>query len=220
MSRKQQPQRSGARRAKSAKRLPRFNPDPSLRAGLKILKAAGAPFALAGRLAVWMHVPPAGQQFTKDVDFAVPYGYLDKVARQARKNGYRVTELNIGGLGIKGPKVLVDFIDRHPELEKLFADAVAAARRQPKSNWINFEGQRIPVVPRDYLIAMKLIVPDQLDERDVAEMLLRVPGDGYASVRGLVVTYLGRLWADRLDAIARNVGHPGPGMVTRYKRES
>jgi hypothetical protein len=218
MSEKKRSHSRSSPRAKSARSLPRFDPDPSMRAGLKILNGAGVPYALAGRLAVWMHVPPAGHQFTKDVDFAVPHGYLGSVAQQARRQGYRVTELNIGGFGIKGPRVLVDFIDRHPDLTQLFADAVGAARRQPKSCWLKFGGRRIPVVPREYLIAMKLIVPDPLDERDIAEMVLGLPHDAYSPVRRLVVKYLGHLWADRLDAIARSVGHPGPGMVTRYKR--
>ena len=68
--------------------LPRFDPNPSAEVGAEILRAAGAPFAIAGRAAVGVYVPPEGQQFKKDVDFAVPYGYaeaIEKAAREARR---------------------------------------------------------------------------------------------------------------------------------------
>ena len=170
--------------------LPRFDPNPSMQAALDILDAAGVPFALAGRLAVWKYVPPEGQQFTKDVDFAVPHGHVDAVAREAARRGFRVTDLNIGGAGIKAPRVMVDFIDRHPELSALFAEAVRAAHRQPKSRWLAFRGRRVPVVPMNYLIAMKLVPFDPKDERDVTEMLMRLPDRGYAPLRRLVKKHL------------------------------
>jgi len=204
--------------SRSADDLPRFDPNPSMKAALGILDAAGVPFALAGRLAVWQYVPTEGQQFTKDVDFAVPHGHIDALVREARGRGFRVTDLNIGGAGIKAPRVMVDFIDRHPELSALFAEAVRAAHKQPKKRWLEFRGRRLPVVPMNYLITMKLVTFDPKDERDLTEMLMRLPNRGYAALRRLVKKHLGYIGAERLDVFARRVGHPGPGRLTRYKR--
>jgi hypothetical protein len=198
--------------------FPRFDPNPSMKAALSILDAAGVPFALAGRLAVWDYVPPEGQQFTKDVDFAVPHGHVDAIVREARRRGFRVADLNIGGAGIKAPHIMVDFIDRHPELSALFAEAVRAAHRQPKGRWLAFQGRRVPIVPMNYLIAMKLVTFEPKDERDVTEMLMRLPDRGYAPLRRLVKKHLGYVGAERLDVFARRVGHPGPGRLKRHKR--
>lgn len=204
-------------RPRSLEGLPRFDPNPSMAAALELLEAAGVPFALAGRLAVWQYVPPEGQQFTKDVDFAVPHGHVDALVREARGRGFRVTELSIGGAGIKAPGVMVDFIDRHPELSALFAEAVRAARERPRRRWLAFLGRRVPVVPMNYLIAMKLVTFDPKDDRDVVEMLMRLGDRGYTPLRRLVRKHLGLVGAERLDAFARRVGHPGPGRLRRSR---
>ena len=93
---------------------PRFDPKVSAEAGVRILRAAGVPFALAGRVAVWTYVPAEGQAFTKDVDFAVPYGYADAIEEAARERGFESSRLSIGGVGVKKGDISVDFIDRQP----------------------------------------------------------------------------------------------------------
>lgn len=194
--------------------LPRFDPAESLRIGFDLAEAADVPFALAGRLAVWFYVPPAGQQFTKDVDFAVPYGHSDRVAAVAKQKGYRVAELSIGGYGIRAGRVSIDFIDRHPHLEPLFRDAVAAAQEQPER--VKVGEAQIPVVPRDYMIAMKLVTREPTDERDVEEMLMGVSKGQYPALQELVLRHLGVAGVEHLDFLARKIGHPGPGMKRRY----
>jgi hypothetical protein len=205
MSRKRRPRPPGE--------FPRFDSAASFKAGLEILRDARVPFALAGRLAVWTYVPLQGQQFTKDVDFAVPHGHIDRALRAARKRGWRPTELDIGGFGIHGRGVAVDFIDRHPHLSGLFADAVRAARRSGKR--LKLPLGPVPVVPRDYLIAMKLVTCQPADERDAEELVRKVPARGYPRLRKLVMKELGFLGAQRLDALAGRAGHPGPGARRR-----
>jgi hypothetical protein len=181
---------------------------------VELLHAAKTPFALAGRLAVWHYVPAEGQQFTRDVDFAVPYGHVEPLARLAAKRGYALAQLYIGGIGIKAPGIAIDFVDRRRGYTDLFADAVKAAQAAPK---LRLGALEIPVVPRDYLIAMKLIVFESDDERDLEELLMVVSLEEYAGLRQLVTQYLGDALAERLDAIARRVGHPGPGMKSRRR---
>ena len=95
------------------------DPMASLEAGVGLAAEARAPFALIGRLAVWFYVPPEGQQLTKDADLAIPHGYADQVAAVARGKGYKVHALRIGGYGVSGQGIVVDFVDRHPELAQL-----------------------------------------------------------------------------------------------------
>jgi hypothetical protein len=184
-----------------------------MKLGVALLEEAGVPFALAGRLAVWMYVPPEGQQFTKDVDFAVPYGQTDRVLRLAKKKHLRTTELDIGGFGIKGQGVAVDFIDRHPRLSGLFASAVRAARREGKR--LEGEGLSVPVVPLRHLIAMKLALFRRGDERDIQELLCAMPARDYPRLRKLVAELADPLLVDRLDDLASRFGHPGPKMLKR-----
>jgi hypothetical protein len=199
--------------------FPRFDSALSFRTGLALLKATGTPHALAGRVAVWQYVPPQGQLFTKDVDFAVPYGHAEAVARTARERGYRVTALEIGGFGVQAPGVALDFIDRRRGLGALFAEAVARARRSRKR--LRVGRASVPVVPRDHLVAMKLATAEPKDERDVEELLRGVTPGQYAPLRALVVRHLGFYAGERLDRIALTQGHRGPASRSRrYARRS
>jgi hypothetical protein len=195
----------------------RFDAEKSLRAGLEILREAHVPFALAGRLAVWCYVPEEAHGFTKDADFAVPYGRTRELAVIASARGYRVKDLDIGGCGVKSPGIAVDFIHRHPALSRLFADAVKAARRQRKR--LKIADFAVPVVPRDYLICMKLAIFDAKDDRDVTELLKVTPAGSYRRLRSLVAKYHGFVGVQRLDQLARAAGHPGPAALKkRYDR--
>jgi hypothetical protein len=192
---------------KKRKRSPReaggSDPRPSMEAGVEILREAGVPFALAGRLAVWTYVPPERQQYTKDVDFAVPYGYSEQAARVAQEKGYEVERLSLA-YSVRRGNVLIDFVDHHPHLEKLYLAAVKAAQEEAGED-------EIPVVPLDYLVAMKLAAGRQKDDFDITVLLKEVDENEYGEVRGLVRRELGYAAAVRLDMIARSIGHAGPG---------
>ena len=191
------------------------DPMASLEAGVRLATEARVPFALIGRLAVWFYVPPEGQQLTKDADLAVPYGYVDRVVAVARAKGYKVHALRIGGYGVSAPGMVVDFVDRHPELAQLFSDAVAAAKSRRLR--VKVGKASVPVVPIHFLIAMKLVTHELKDERDVQELLRLVAPARYKALRKLVRGYLGYAGATYLDFVARSIGHPGPGMKTRYR---
>ncbi len=192
---------------RSADEWPAFDPKPSAAAGVEVLKAAGVPFALAGRVAVWTYVPPQGQAFTKDVDFAVPHGYAEAIVEAAKEAGYRTERLSIGGVGISGQGIAVDAIDRHPHAAELFADAVKAAQDGDKR--IDAEGEAVPVVPKMHLIAMKLIPHKEKDDTDVQELLKTITAEEYREVRRAVEKYLGPLDAEHLDSLAVGIGHAG-----------
>lgn len=195
------------REGDSFNEYPRFDPNPSARVGIGILRAAGVPFALAGRVAVWTYVPPEGQAFTKDVDFAVPYGYAEAIEKAARAAGCETSRLSIGGVGVKKGDISVDFIDRHPHAAELFTDAVAAAQAGGKR--VGNGEAEAPVVPKHHLLAMKLIPHEEKDEHDVMELLKTISAEEYREVRRLVEEYLGPLDAEHLDALATRIGHAG-----------
>jgi hypothetical protein len=191
----------------NGKELPRFDPNPSAEAGATVLKAAGVPFAVVGRVAVWAYVPPEGQQFTKDVDFAVPYGYGPAIEKAVRDAGYEPRKLGIGGLGFRKGGIAVDIIDRHPAAPKLFADAVAAARAEASEGVPG--GTELPVVPKRFLLAMKLIPHEPDDERDAEELLKTMGKTEYREARRLVEEYLGVVGVEYVEVLARRIGHAG-----------
>ena len=203
---------SGQRREPEVE-FPAFDPGPSLKIAMELLESARASFALAGRLAVWTYVPPAGQQYTKDVDFAVKPEDGPSLREAAAERGYGITDLGIGGIGVKAPGAAIDFIDRHPYFSRLFSDAVNKAI--VLSAKIGARSVELPVVPLPHLVAMKMVSGETSDDKDVEELLMTVSADGYGEVRDLVQEHLGRASAERLDVIARRVGHPGPGMKRR-----
>ena len=122
--------------------------------------------------------------------------------------------LEIGGIAFRQKGVFLDFIDRHPELSDLFAAAVAAARRRGPR--LPLGGGRVPVVPKEFLIAMKIATMQEKDDRDVESLILSVPDQAYPKLRSLVRKYLGPVGALRLDDLARKAGHPGPGKKPYY----
>ncbi len=201
-------------KAFSWKSLVPFDPEDSARFGLGILEDSGARFALAGRIAVWVYVPPNRQVNTKDVDFAVPHADMPAVLKAARKSGLPFRTLEIGGIAFRQKGVFLDFIDRHPELGELFDAAVAAARRRGPR--LPLGGRRVPVVPKEFLIAMKIATMQEKDDRDAESLILSVPDQEYPKLRSLVRKHLGPVGALRLDDLARKAGHPGPGKKPYY----
>jgi len=192
-----------------------FDPRPSIETALSLLDAAGVSYALAGRLAVWAWVSGDDQEFTKDVDFAVPQSEMAALEREAREQGYSPLPLSIGGFAIRAGDRRIDFIDRRVDFGPLFTEAVSAAREQGVTTTTG-EGRELPVTPPEYVVAMKLATGDPSDERDV-ERLLRQPHVDYGACRAVVRNHLGPAAANRLDHIGSRVGVE---KAARYVRES
>jgi hypothetical protein len=107
------------------------------------------------------------------VDFAVLHSDLSRIAKASVAKGYRPKPLTIGGFAIRGETATVDFVDRHPEMSALFADAIRAARRNGPRFAVG--KQKVPVVPRNFLIAMKIATMEEEDEKDAAALIMTVP---------------------------------------------
>jgi hypothetical protein len=137
----------------------------------------------------------------------VPYGYAAAIEEAARERGFESSRLSIGGVRVKKGDISVDFIDRHPHAARLFADAVAAAQEGP--GVANAGEAEAPVVPKCYLLAMKLIPHEEKDERDAQELLKTMDVDEYREARRLVDEHLGPIIAEHLDDLARRIGHAG-----------
>lgn len=56
-----------------------FDPEPAAKLAKELLDTVNAPFAVIGRIAVWAYLPPEAQEFTKDIDIAVPTEFIIKL---------------------------------------------------------------------------------------------------------------------------------------------
>ena len=196
---------------KTAGGLPVFDPTEAMTEALAILGEAGAGFALVGCLAAWVYVPPGGKRLTEDVDFAVDGDDVAKINAAACKRGHHVEKLKMGGCRVTVGGVPVDFIDGGPDLGQLFKRAVASARKTDLGG-----GLKLPVVRKDYLVAMKLAAGAERDEQDLEHLLRTVDGrERYGELRSFVISMIGYGGAVLLDRVARRIGHPGPGMQHR-----
>lgn len=184
------------------RQIPSFDPNPSLKAALCFLREADVVnFALIGRVATWVYLPSDRQQFTKDVDLAVLTTDISKIENVLTQRGLKVYRLPIGGVAVREPELVLDFIDRHQDgFDRLFKEAIDEARRD-----VTIFGEIIPVVNLNYLIAMKLVSGEPKDDLDVKSLLL-VKDLNYAELRELVKHQLGKATANRLDVFAREVG--------------
>jgi hypothetical protein len=182
-----------------------------------MLKKARARFALVGGMALAHYLPPSLQRFTKDVDFAVRYADRKELGALIAESGYRARELPIGGISVRGADVAFDLVDRHPELDDLFDAAICAAyKRGPRLRAGNFT---VRVVPKNYLIVLKLATGEEKDQRDVQALLFTVKRQGYYGLRSLARRLLGPAVALRLDSLARAIGHPAVrGDFYRYHK--
>lgn len=190
-----------------------FDLAPSLAAAAEVFAAAGVPFALAGQLAIWVWVPGSRQGFAKVVEFAVRAVDMPAIDVALVAAGYEVLPLSRGGAAIRVGATRVNFIDRRVEFVALFTAAVDAAQRG--SGTTIPDGRVFPVVPPDFLIAMKLATGDPRDERDVERLL--DAGTDYDLARATVRTHLGPAVANRLDHIGARVGR---AEAARYVRGS
>lgn len=197
------------RRRKRSRPPEDFDWRKSAKIGADLLEEAGVPHALIGRLAVWTYVSADAQQTTYDVDLAVPHGSAARVARAADERGYEVRNVDVGGYRVRVKDVRVDFIDGHPQFSALYSEAIKASQEQ--GDVLEVGDAEVPVVPAEYLVAMKLASGRARDDRDIEEVITIAGEDEYREIRRTVVEHLGYAMGNRLDVIARRIGHPGPG---------
>jgi hypothetical protein len=163
-----------------------------------------------GRVAIWAWIPDPGQhEYTKDVDVAIAREDERAVRAWFSDRGLRVSELSIGGINYREGEVRLDFIHRaceHGDFSGLFSAAVHAAIARGEMGDVG-GGILLPLVPPEYLVAMKILTMEPKDERDAGRLLMRAPLD-LDLTREVVRKYLGPLGASRLEVILRQIGHP------------
>lgn len=180
-----------------------FDPNPSIRFALEFfLKAGISRFALIGKLAMWIYLEDESQhEYTRDVDFAVFFREIIKIEDEASKQGLNYEQLHIGGISIREKGLNIDFIDRRLHgVDQLFTEAIENA-----SGEVYVDGNPIPVVSLEHLIAMKIVSGEPKDDKDL-KTLLALKEVNYERARSIVEKYLGSIIAERLDVFAREVG--------------
>jgi hypothetical protein len=198
---------SGNRDADTPVSLPFFDPRPSARFGAEILTESGVRFALIGKVAMWTHLPGDAQEWTKDVDFAVPTQAIEPIRAALAGRGIVPRELPIGGLGVREGEIRIDFIDRHEGgLDRLFEEAIDDAAKN--GSRARLESVDIPVARVEYLIALKVVTGEDKDEHDVVRLLAVLPNIDIRLARALIERHGGTGSANRFDALARRAGRP------------
>jgi len=182
-----------------------FDPEPAAQLAKEILAAAKVPYAVIGRIAVWAYLPPEAQQFTKDLDIAVPLESIAIIEQQLKQRNIACRPLTIGGIGTVAKDIHLDFIDRRQYHQALFREVIEATQRQ--GNTINFGSVVLPLIPVEYLIALKMVSGEPKDDGDVKKLLQFAELD-YKKSREIVMKFLGPATADRLDVFAREAGRP------------
>jgi hypothetical protein len=165
--------------------------------GARLLKSVGGPFALIGGAAMQAY---GLERYTKDVDFAV------REAQGARALAAWPGEsrpLRIGGVSLRTEESAIDLVDRRVELRRLFEEAIDAAAKE--GFVVRAEDEDVPVVPLEYLVALKLAAPRPMDEADLAYLLEQASLD-YRKARDIVHRHLGILGTRFLDRLARLAG--------------
>lgn len=198
------------------RKIPSFDPNPSLKKAIKFLKEIGVEnFALIGRVATWFYLPEDQHQFTKDVDLAVLTTDISKIEFALKSKGYEVLQLSIGGVAVRENDFFVDFIDRRTDrLDALFGEAIEYA--QPNTE---IGDETIKVVTLDYLIALKLVSGEPKDDLDV-KALLQVEEIDYPKLRSFIIKHLGAATANRMDVLARDTGVLPPKKSYRVNKVS
>jgi hypothetical protein len=162
-----------------------------------LLRSLGGSFALIGGAALQAY---GLERYTKDVDFAVSE---EQAARAALEWKGETRPLRIGGVSLKTEDSAIDLVDRRVELRALFEEAIEATVR---GGFVIRAGtEEVPVVPIEYLAAMKMASPRGQDEVDL-EFLLKQPDLDYGLAREIVRRHLGFVVARLLDRMARRVG--------------
>jgi hypothetical protein len=165
--------------------------------GARLIRQVGGPFALIGGAALQAY---GLDRYTKDVDFAVTE------AQTARALALWTGEhrlLRIGGVSLITDEAAIDLVDRRVELRALFEEAIAAAAKH--GYVVHAGGEDVPVVPMEYLVAMKIAAPRSQDEADLAFLLEQSSLD-YDQARDIVKRHLGFVVTRYLDRMARQAG--------------
>jgi hypothetical protein len=182
-----------------------FDPEPAARLAKELLDTVNAPYAVIGRIAVWAYLPPEAQEFTKDIDIAVPLESTTEIEQQLKQRNLACRPLTIGGIGTAEKDIHLDFIDRRQYHQALFRKAIEATQQQ--GHTVNFGSVTLPLIPIEYLIALKMVSGEPKDDGDVKKLLAHAELD-YKRSREIVMKYLGPATADRLDVFAREAGRP------------
>ncbi|MBF0101149.1 MAG: hypothetical protein HQK77_09605 [Desulfobacterales bacterium] len=180
-----------------------FNPVESIKKGIEIIKQSGVHhYAVIGGIAIWAYVEDESKhRYTKDVDFAVLLSSSTAIEECINKFQLHYNYLKIGGIGIREQGLSIDFIDRRLDFQSLFTDAL----NNVKDSIMIDEHIQIPLVSKEYLIAMKMVTGEVKDEEDVKNILKNTHVD-YGKARQIVETHLGAATRNRLDFFAREVG--------------
>ena len=185
--------------------MPAFDPRPSARFAYEVLAEVGQPYALIGKVAMWMHQAPDAQEYTKDVDFAVPSRSIEPIRAALARRGLTPRELSIGGLAVRSGELRVDFIDRREGgLAPLYEEAIADAQR--KGMRAAAGDGSIPVVRVEYLVALKVAAGEDKDEADAVKLLRGHEALDLSVARDVILRHGGPAGANRLDALARRAG--------------
>lgn len=187
-------------------RLPVFDPNPSAVFASKLLEAEGVPYALIGRVAMWMLLPEDQQELTKDVDFAVPLRCIEAIRDALLRRNMTPLSLPIGGLAIREAEIRIDFIDRREGgLNVLFEEAIESALASDQVVFVS--EQRIPVVTVEYLVALKVVAAEPKDQSDAVRLLREISDLDLQRTREIIFQHGGPGSANLLDVLARQAGH-------------
>jgi hypothetical protein len=149
----------------------------------RILRDAKVPFAVAGGFAVIEH---GYERFTKDVDLLVRADDLIRAMDTLRAAGFRGQRTPIGArMRDERTAVIVDLVGTAFDADER---ALARSRRAR---------QRLPVIPMEHLILMKLEAGRSQDDADIIALLKR----GASSAR--IGRYLQRMWPKLLPRFRR-----------------
>jgi hypothetical protein len=191
---------AGVTGPKTKRLLPPANLPVLAKQGYAIAQKVGAKSALIGGVAVQAY---GLSRATKDVDFAVTRGGAASIERLLRDDHRAFSGLKIGGLSVEESDGHIDFIDRRFGPHALFEEAIAAA--ETAGTIIEAEGVTIPVVPLEYLIALKMVGARPQDDADLDFLLKRTELD-FRAARNIVKQHLGDIVARYLDRAARIAG--------------
>jgi hypothetical protein len=144
----------------------------------------GIPVALVGGVALQLY---GSDRLTKDID----------VIADTPLAGAPIRQLGVGGLAMALPSGgEADVIVRADDYTALYREALAKA--------VSMQDVPIPVVPVEYIAAMKMAAARKKDEIDL-EFLLRNDIIDRAATRRIIARFLGIYAAREFDAIAAEV---------------
>ena len=137
------------------------------------------PWVLVGGIAIRAYMP---ERITFDVDVVIPEKYELRARKAFTSTGYMITgELSIGGFSVR---------------EEHNADAPPIDVLVSRAAWLRealahpeHDAAGLPVIPRPYLMLMKMEAGRERDLSDVKRMLRDTPQSERSSTRVLVAHY-------------------------------